>query len=166
MKLSGRTIISAKVLWGKTLCPFHSGKWRHKVWATQGFSSSDFGKEPKFYKSVMANWTANITQTQISDILIVILYMNFLPSIYLIATLSKTRSNLTLNTLVHSIYFNSVNDRFLFKECSACLNRGYTQWVWNSSQYENLVERAKKLIHKGTMNFTHTQTDTQRQTDR
>jgi hypothetical protein len=94
-----------------------------------------------------------ISHTQISDILIIILYMNFLPSIYWIATLNKTRSHLTLDTLVHSNYFNSVNDRFQFKECSACLNTGYTQWEWNSLEYENVWERAKKLIFEETTNI-------------
>jgi hypothetical protein len=50
------------------------------------------------------------THTQIGGILIVILVMNFLPSIYWIPTLSMTISHLTPDTLVHSISFHSVND--------------------------------------------------------
>jgi hypothetical protein len=108
-----------------------------KVRATQGWSSSDFGNEPNFYKSMMANWTINFTHTQTHT------YTNwwdsnnylvneFLFSIYGIAMLSKARSHWTPDTLVDSIYFHSVNDRFWFKESAECLSSRYTQWVWNS----------------------------------
>jgi hypothetical protein len=44
--LSGKTFKSAKVLWGTSQDTFNSWNRRHKVKATQGCSSSDFGTEP------------------------------------------------------------------------------------------------------------------------
>jgi hypothetical protein len=41
----------------------HSWNWRHKVKATQGCSSRDFGNEPKFSKPVKANGTTDIPHT-------------------------------------------------------------------------------------------------------
>jgi hypothetical protein len=63
MKLSGKTFKSAKVLWGTSQYTFHSWNRRHKVRATQCCSSSDFGKEPNSYKSVMAARTTDIPHT-------------------------------------------------------------------------------------------------------
>jgi hypothetical protein len=112
------------------------------------------------------------THTEISDILIVILYVNFFHSMELIITVSKTRSHWTSHSFVHSIYCHRINDRLWLKETSAGLCSGYTQWVWNSWEYEKVWEKAKKLIHEDTTNIKprqknrdiHTKTDRQADT--
>jgi hypothetical protein len=93
----------------------------HVIWEWTQFLQISDGKLNNKY----------CTLTQIIDILSVVLYMNFLPSIYLKQRWGRPES-LNTRTLVHSIYCHSVNDRFWFNESSACLSSGYTQWVWKS----------------------------------
>ena len=135
-KLSGNKFKSSKVLGGTSQYTFHSWNRRHKVRATQRCSSTDFGKEPNFYKSVMAARTTNIphthSHTQISHVLRFVLYVNLLHSMEWITCVSMTTSHGTSHSLVHSISFHNVKHRFWFKETSACLSSRYTQWGWKS----------------------------------
>jgi hypothetical protein len=57
-----------------------------------------------------------------NDILILILYVNFLHSTDLITTFSKTKRHGTSHSLVHSIYFNRLTRRLLHAYTAGTLN--------------------------------------------
>jgi hypothetical protein len=78
----------------------------------------------------------------------------------LITALSKTRSHGTSHSLLHSMCFPRGNERFWLKETFAWLRSGNSQRVWNSCEFENLWQGAKKLIHEDTTGIKQTQGQT------